>query len=191
MVAYAVSHRIRVQILITLNEGVYSVAEIADIIGTPLSTVSNQVRELAEAGSIEVAYFKKRRNTRQYFYRATETPEYSKEEVEAMTTFERQVTIGLVIQSLVAEIMASLWAEKMNDDPGICLVWDRLNLDEQGREEVALEQEESWKRLTRIEEESLNRVAKSGEETVSYVTSVLGFERARKAPKASRSVVDD
>jgi DNA-binding transcriptional ArsR family regulator len=187
MVAYAIGHRIRVLILITLNEGVYSPAEIADIIGEPLNKVSNHVTELAEGGSIEIVDTKMRRNTAQHFYRATQVPIYLTEDLEAMTVFERQVTIGLIVQSLMAEVMASLGAGKMSDDPSVCIVWDRLNLDERGREDVAKEQEDSWARVAKIEEESLLRAAESGKDTIPFVTASLGFERARKAPKPTYS----
>jgi DNA-binding transcriptional ArsR family regulator len=183
MVAHAISHRIRVQILFVLNEGIYSPTEVAEIIDVPLNSVSNHMRSLADRGSIEIVDTRMRRNAAQHFYRATQVPEYSKEDVEAMTIFEAQVTAGLIIQSLFTEVMASLRAGRMSNDPGVCLCWDRLHVDEQGRREVAEEQEASWHRLVKIEEESLVRAAESGEETVSYVTSSLGFERARKAPR--------
>jgi DNA-binding transcriptional ArsR family regulator len=154
IVAYAVSHRVRVQILIALRDGVFSSAEIAEIIEEPLNKVANHVRELVDAGSIEIADSRMRRNTVQHLYRAVRTPLYSKEEVEAMTRHERHVTAGLVIQSLLAEVMAGLWAGKMSDDPDVCLVWERFNLDEQGRREVAAEQEDSWHRLEKIQAES-------------------------------------
>ena len=187
VVAYAISHRIRVQILIVLNEGSYSPTEVAEIIEEPLNSVSNHMRELADGGSIEIVDTKKRRNFSQHFYRATQTPEYSREDIEEMTMFESQVTAGLIIQSFVAEVMASLWAGKMSSDPQVCLIWDRLNLDGQGRQELVEEQEASWARQLEIENRSLVRAAETGEETGSYVTSLLGFERARKAPRPSRS----
>jgi DNA-binding transcriptional ArsR family regulator len=187
MVAYAIGHRTRVQILIVLSQDVYSPAEVADIIGEPLNSVSNHMRELADGGSIEIVDTRMRRNAAQHFYRATQVPEYSRADIEEMTIFEAQVTVGIAIQFLLAEIMASLWAGKMSNDPNVCLVWDRLNLDEQGREEVTREQEESWLRLQRIEEESLGRAAESSADTVSYVIGLLGFENARKAPTPAHS----
>jgi DNA-binding transcriptional ArsR family regulator len=187
MVAYAIGHRIRVEILIVLSQGIYSPAEVAEIIGEPLNNVSNHMRELADGGSIEIVGTRMRRNTAQHFYRAAQIPEYSKEDVEEMTIFETQVTAALVIQFLMAEIMASLWAGKMCDDPDVCLVWDRLNLDDQGRDEIAREQEDSWRRMVKIEERSLARAAESGADTVCYVTALLGFEHARKAPKSAYS----
>jgi hypothetical protein len=187
MVSYAISHRLRVQILIVLQEGVYSPAQVADIIGEPLNSVSNHMLQLVEKGSIEIVDTRMRRNTAQHFYRATQVPEYSKEEVEAMTTFEAQVTAGLVIQSLLAEVMASLAAGKMSHDPNVCLVWDRLNLDEQGQLELIAEQEASWLRQQRIEERSLIRAAGSDGKTKSHVTALLGFGRALKAPQPTYS----
>jgi DNA-binding transcriptional ArsR family regulator len=191
VVAYAVSHRIRVQILIILNQGIYTSAEIADIIGEPLNKVGNHIRELVDAGSIEIADSKRRRNTQQHYYRGGRTPFYSGGDVEAMTSQQRQVTAGLIIQSLVAEIMAGLWAGRMFDDPRDWLTWDRLDLDAEGRQELYEEQEESWERLKAIKARAVNRVAESGEDTAPYVVSVLGFERALRAPKPSHSANTD
>lgn len=191
VVAYAVSHRTRVQILIVLNQGLYTAGEIASIIGEPLNKVGNHIRELVDAGSIEIADTRRRRNTQQHYYRAVRTPFYSEGEVEAMTWQQRQVTAGLVIQSLVAEMMAGLWAGNMLDDPRDWMTWDRLNLDAEGRQELYEEQEESWKRLEAIKARAANRVAESGGDTAPYVVSVLGFERALKAPKPSHSASTD
>jgi DNA-binding transcriptional ArsR family regulator len=191
VVAYAVSHRIRVQILIILNQGIYTSAEIADIIGEPLNRVGNHIRELLDAGSIEIADTRRRRNTQQHYYRGGRTPFYSEGDVEAMTSQQRQVTAGLIVQSLVAEMMAGLWAEKLFDDPRDWLTWDRLDLDAVGRQELYEEQGESWERLKAIKARAANRVSGSGEETAPYVVSVLGFERALRAPKPSHSVDTD
>ena len=59
VVAYAVGHRIRVHVLIVLNEGTYTPGEIARIIDEPLNNVSNHIRELLDAGSIELAETKR------------------------------------------------------------------------------------------------------------------------------------
>ena len=187
VVAYAISHRIRVQILIVLNQGIYTAAEIADIIDEPLNRVANHIRELVDAGSIEIADTQQRRGGFQHYYRAVETPYFSQEEFEEMTWQQRQVTIGLVIQSLVAEVMAALQAGKMVDDPRVWLAWDRFHLDPEGRQEVADEHADHWRRMEAIKARSVNRVAESGEDTRPYVVSVLGFERALTAPRASHS----
>lgn len=181
VVSYAVGHRIRVNILIVLNEGTYTPGEIARIIDEPLNNVSNHIRELLDAGSIELAKTEPVRNATQHYYRAVEMPFYSEEEAAAMTPEQRQVTAGLVVQSMTAEVMAALWAGKLTH-PRVWLAWDWFNVDAQGRQEIADEQERSWQRLRDIEVESTNRRAASGEEATSIIVSQAGFERARKAP---------
>ncbi len=187
IVSYAVGHRIRIYILLLLNEGNYTAAELADLIDEPLNNVSNHVRELLDAGSIEIAEIRRRHNFSQYVYRAVEVPLFTREDFAAMTPQQRKVTWGMIIQSMMAEVLASFGAGKMNDDPDAVLAWNWLNLDAQGRKEVSEEQVAFWDRLTEIGADSMNRVAVSGEETVSYVVGELGFERARKAPKPPRS----
>jgi DNA-binding transcriptional ArsR family regulator len=184
VVAYAISGRTRVQILIVLNQGVYCAKELSEIIGEPINSVSNYLNELADGGAIEIAKTVRHRNFDQHFYRAIATPTYSEEDLLDMHPFERQVTIGLVVQSLLAEVMASLWAGKFRDDPNHCFVWTRYNLDGQGRSDTTEEQERHWGRLTEIAGESLLRSAETGEPTFPYIVAALGFMRSRKAPVA-------
>ena len=180
--AYAVGHRIRVQVLTILREGVYSPDEIARIIGEPTNKVSHHIKELLDAGSIELARTKQVRNTLQHYYRAVDLPYYSDEEIEAMTPQQRQVTAGLVLQTIMAEAMAALWAGKMIDDPRVWLTSQWFNVDQQGRDEIADEQARSWERLHEIEAEALNRCARAGEEARSVIAIQMGFFRERTAP---------
>lgn len=182
VVAYAVGHRVRVHILIVLNEGTYTASEIAAIIGEPLNNVSNHIRELLDAGSIELAEVRQARNMIKHYYRAIEMPHYSDEEVAAMTPEQQQVTAGLAIQSMVAEVMAGLWSGRMQNDRRLWLAWDWFNVDEQGRGEIADEQERSWAHFREIEVEATNRCAQSGEATSSILVSQTGFKRARNGP---------
>jgi DNA-binding transcriptional ArsR family regulator len=189
VVPYAVGHRTRVKILIALRDGDLSPAEVAEIIEEPLNKTANHMRELADAGSIEVASRRMRGNYIQSIYRAAETPNYSKERVEQMTEGERQVTAGLVIQSFLAEVMGGLWDEKMVDDPLVMLSWERIHLDDEGRRELFEEQEESRRRIQEIQARSLGRAARTGEQTSPYIASVFGFERASRGSRSSSSAV--
>ncbi|MGV1048560.1 MAG: winged helix-turn-helix domain-containing protein [Solirubrobacterales bacterium] len=180
--SYAVGHRIRVHILIVLNEGTFTPAEIARIIGEPLNNVSNHIRELVDAGSIELTKTEQVRNATLHYYRAVKMPYYSDEEYAAMTPKQRQVTIGLVIQSAIAEVMAALWGGRMPDDPRLWLAWRWFNVDAEGREDIADEQERSWERVQEIEVEATNRRARSGEDAMSIIVTQFGYRRARKGP---------
>lgn len=179
VVTYAVGHPIRVHILVVLNEGTYTPGQIAEILDKPLNNVSNHIRELADAGSIELAKTEQVRNATLHYYRAVEMPFYSEEEAAAMTPEQRQVTAGLVVQSMSAEVMAALWAGKLTL-PGVWLTWRWFNVDEQGRRDISEEQERSWKRVQEIEVESTNRRTESGEDATSIIVTQLGYERARK-----------
>lgn len=182
VVAYAVGHRIRVQVLTILSEGVYSPDEIARIIDEPTNKVSHHVKELLDAGSIELAKTEPVRNTIQHYYRAIKMPYYSDEETAAMTPQQRQVTMGLALQCMMAEAMAAFWAGKMHSDPRVWITTRWFNVDEQGREEIADEQARSWERVQEIEVESINRRARSKEDAASVVVAQLGFRRERTGP---------
>ncbi len=184
VVAYALGHRIRVYVLTILNEGTYTPDEISRIIDEPLNKVSHHIKELLDAGSIELAKIEKVRNADQHYYRAVEMPFYSDEEAAAMTPQQRQVTAGLTLQCMMAEAMSAFWAGKLHDDPSqVLLAWRWFNLDEQGRAELAAEQARWWERVQEIEAESANRRAESGEEAVSVIVAHMGFERERTAPR--------
>jgi DNA-binding transcriptional ArsR family regulator len=188
VVAYALGHRIRVQVLAILNEGTYTPDELARIIDEPLNKVSHHIKELVDAGSIELAKIEKVRNADQHYYRAIEMPFYTDEEAAEMTTHQRQVTAGLTLQGMMAEAMAAFWAGKLRDDPRTWLAWRWFNVDEQGRNDIADEQQRAWDRMREIEAESTNRRAGSGEDAVSVVVADMGFERAKSAPaQPSRS----
>ncbi len=185
VVGYAVSHRIRVHILWLLNEGTYTNTQLAEIIGESPAKVANHVRELLDAGSIELARAEQKGNVTTHYYRAVVIPFYSEEEAEAMTFGQRQVTAGLVIQSASAEVMAALWTGTLAD-PRTVLVWHPHTMDEQGRKELEAEQRRYLERAREIEIESTNRRAESGEDGQSMIVTLFSFERARKPPQFPR-----
>jgi DNA-binding transcriptional ArsR family regulator len=183
ILGYALGHRIRVQVLTILNEGTYTPDQIAQIIGEPLNKVSHHIRELLDAGSIEIAKVQKVRNADQHYYRAVEMPFFSDEEAKAMTPHQRKVTAGLTLQCMVAEAMSAFWAGKLHEDPRVWLAWRWFNVDEQGRQDIADAQQQSWDRMREIEAESTNRRVESGEDAASIIVADMGFERERSAPK--------
>lgn len=179
VVQFALGHRTRVEILIVLNEGIYTAAEIAEIIDQPLNNVANHLRKMLDDGSVEVAREGRKGNLVQYWYRAVEIPYYSQEEAEAMTEIQRQMTAGAIVQSGSAETIAALYAGKLAD-PRTVLFWDWYHVDAQGREDIEAENVRYLKRLRDIEVEATNRRAKSGEDSTPMLMNLSVFERARK-----------
>jgi DNA-binding transcriptional ArsR family regulator len=182
-VSYAIGHRVRVEILTVLHERKdASAAELARIVRQPLSTVTHHVGALLESGSIQVGRTEKVRSVEQRFYRLA-TPIYvSDEEWAELSEEERQEICRSLLQSLVAEALASFWTGKITADPRHFVSWAWFNVDAQGREDIAEEQVRSWQRIGEIEGEASARCAESGEEPFSVVVSSLSFERCRNAP---------
>lgn len=181
-VSYAVANRIRVEVLAALNERSYSGAELARIVHQPLSTVTHHIEELLKSRSIEVAKTEQVRNITQNFYRAVEIPFFTDEEMEALPSEARQEIYGLILQSAMAEALASFWAGKITNDPRSVIVWRWYNVDDEGRRAIADEQARSWERIREIEAESATRQAESGEESRSILVTSLGYERGRNSP---------
>jgi DNA-binding transcriptional ArsR family regulator len=175
-VSYAIGHRIRIEILALLNEGTRSPSELAKLIRQPITTVGHHIKELVNSGCIELARIEKVRNADQHFYRAVELPFISDEEAELLPVAARQQYAAAILQALMAEGLAALWAGKMTSDP-VWMSWRWFNLDAQGQREAQEAQHEFWDRIKEIDAEAANRVAGSGEETISTIVAALGFER--------------
>jgi DNA-binding transcriptional ArsR family regulator len=183
-VSYAVGHRLRIEILAALHEGPASPKQLAKVVRQPLSNTTHHIEELFKSGSIDIAYTEQVGNITQNYYCMVKLPFYSDEEIAAMTKDERQVLAGIILQAVTAEALASLWAGKLHSDPRVMLAWNRIRLDDQGRDDLADEQARSWERMMEIEAESTNRRAVSGDPGTTYVITSLGYERSRtEAPE--------
>jgi len=178
-VSYAIAHRIRIEILCLLNEAIYNASELAELTHWPLTTIGHHIKEMLSSGSIEVARIEKVRNTDQHFYRAVELPVVSDEEAVALPPEVKQEYAAVVLQAIMAESLAALRTQKLNRDTRVRMMWRWYNLDEQGRDELADEQRESWERVAEIEARSTNRRAKSGEKATTLIAATLGFERSK------------
>jgi len=184
-VGYALKHQRRVELLCLLNEGERNRYQLAASIGVEPDKIKHHLKELLDEGSIELAYSKRVRNLIQHYYRAVEIPFYSDEEIEALRPEERQAFAGVILQAVMAESLAALWAGKMAEDRRVWLSWRWFHVDSQGREDIADEQARHWERVLWIEGDSANRCAKSGEATKSIIVASLGHVRCRRAPLAT------
>jgi DNA-binding transcriptional ArsR family regulator len=185
-IAYALGHRVRIAILRRLiSEGPQTADEIAEVIGESRQNVHHHLRELLDGGLIEISKVEKRRNADLHYYCALEQGTFDRETLEGITAEQQREIAGMVVQHALAELMAALATGKLSDDPRVCLMWNWLHLDPQGREALHREQEEFWKRIEAIEAEAMGRSAETGEPTTSYIVSQWGFERAEIGPGLS------
>jgi DNA-binding transcriptional ArsR family regulator len=180
VITYALGHRTRVEILIALNEEAFTAQGLADRLGQSQSNVGNHLQRMLEDGSIEIAKEEKKNNFTLFWYKAVEIPVYTTKEAQEMTPLQRKMTVGAIVQTGLAEIMAALRAGTLSN-PSSILFWDWYNLDAQGREEFDIESHRYLERLREIEVASTNRRAESGEDGDSMLVKLAVFRRARKA----------
>jgi hypothetical protein len=181
---FAIGHRIRIEILCLLNEAIYTAAGLAARTPWALPTIRYHLKTMLRSGSIEVAKEEKVRNVTQYFYRAIELPVVSDEEAATLPPEVKQEYAAVILQAIMAESLEALRAQKLSK-PQVRMMWSWYNLDEQGRQELADEQRESWERFTEIEGRAANRRAKSGEEGKTMIAVTLGFERGNSADSSA------
>jgi biotin operon repressor len=177
-----------VDILTVLHEGPASQKQLAEELHEPLSNITHHVNELKEAGAIEVAFTRSVGNVEQHFYRATTTSEYGPEDLGRMTPEEHQSFSRIIVQSITAELLASLSAGMLSSDPFVGIAWDRLWLDEQGYRDLSENTQRFLDRSYEIAAEASGRVAKSGEEAKPYIAATLAFARSRKGPNTAATV---
>ena len=178
-VAYAVGHRIRIDALAILNEGKASPSEIAKTLDESVSMVGHHIKELFDSGCIESVGTAQVRGATEHFYRAVTLPYVSDEEYRTLPLETRRELVGLIIQAIMAKVLASFRAKRLETDEDLCLTWQCLNLDEQGRREVADEQAESYARILDIQARSATRLAEAGRTGTTNVVAMMGFERSR------------
>lgn len=178
-VAYALGHPIRNQALSILAEGKRSTSELAKIMGEDVKAVGHHIRELYESGCIEDAGTVMKGNVTERFYRVVILPYITDEAYQAMTMEERRDIIGVTVQSILTETLASYRAGKMESDEDLWLLWDALNLDARGRREVADELAASYERLLDIKCRAATRMTESGETGTTTIVTATAFSRCR------------
>jgi DNA-binding transcriptional ArsR family regulator len=176
VVQFALAHKTRIEILIRLNEGVYTASKLAEMLDEPLNNVHGHLTAMLEDGSIEIADEERKRNMFVYWYRAVETQCYQQHEYEQLTFVERQNITGAIYQSGEAEVLAGFYSGSLAD-PRACCYWDWYNLDEKGRQDAEALNLKYLTALEKIEEESADR---SGDATSSVLINLKYFQRGRK-----------
>lgn len=187
-VAHVLAHRVRVDILTVLHEGPASQKDLAAKLKLTLSNITHHINELKEAGAIEVAFSKFVGNVEQHFYRATATSTYAPEELAQMSREENQDLRQIIVQSITAELLASLRAGMLSADPYSSTAWDRVWLDQEGYRDLNENTQSFFDRTWEIAAESAERMAQSGEQGKTYIAATLAFERSRNEPNTEATV---
>lgn len=174
----SVRHWIKVEALAIFHEGEFSAGEVAIMIGEDVKLVRNHIRELYNAGCIELADYKEVGGYVRAVYRAIEAPEISDEVAKEMSVEERHDVSGAIAQGILAETVSSYRNGKLDIDP-VCLLWDAPYFDSQGEQEAHELMLDTYGKVKKIHGKSVNRMCKSGEPGTTSVVALLAFERGR------------
>jgi DNA-binding transcriptional ArsR family regulator len=181
LVSHAVGHRMRIEVLAALHEGPNTASELAKIVRQPLSLLTYHIDALLKSGAIEVAYTQMVGSIEQNVYSVVSLPFYTDEDWQRMSPQERQVTSAVILQAAMAEALASLWAGKFHSDLNVMVAWNRIVLDRKGRDELADQQADSWRRIEEIAEEAALRLTQAKVSGKTYVVTSFGYERSRSS----------
>jgi hypothetical protein len=176
---HSVNHWIRVEILAILSEGEFSTGEIAKTIGEDVKNVRPHVVDLYKSGCIEFAGYKMVGGGMRPVYRALVLPVVYDETYRKMSLEERHDLNSAVVQGIFAETMSSFRTGNMNEDEQLCLVWDALSLDPEGKKELLELLAATWEGAQAIHGRAANRLAKLGKIGETTFVGLQSFRRGR------------
>ncbi|HEY5816376.1 MAG TPA: winged helix-turn-helix domain-containing protein [Solirubrobacterales bacterium] len=188
--SFSLAHHLRIEIRAALHEGPATRAKLAKMVGEPPEALTFHLKEMLRDGSIDIYKTEKVGNMDRHYYCVVELPRFSDEQMAAFGQEERQTICAIAVQAASAEALASLRAGKMAVDPRVVLAWNRIQLDQQGRDELADEEVQTWSRRYGIAAEAASRLAESGEPGITHIITSFAYERSRKAAPEPLSVFE-
>lgn len=176
-IPYVVKHPLRVDVLAILNERTASIAELAAIMGVEMRKLEHHVKDLHDAGCIEIARTVPRRGAHEHYYVATLRPNISDKEWAKLSLKKRIEISGLVWAAITAEGLSALRTGTFDSNTTRHLSWRILHLDEEGWLELVKEKNESLERTETIQANAFRRMADSRDEGFSVIGGAFAFER--------------
>jgi DNA-binding transcriptional ArsR family regulator len=179
----ALGHPVREHVLAVLNERIASASEIGEEIGADVSSFYHHVEELERLGCIERVSTKRRRGVKEHFFRAKRTVFFDDEAWRRIPATLRTDLATRFIQAIIDDATASLASGTLTRRGDEHLSWTPGNFDEAGWKEATELMTQTLERLTAIQKESSDRLAKSGEEGLSGTVGILAFETLPSTPR--------
>ena len=185
-IAKALSHPVRANILAILNERVASPNEISEELKEPLGNVSYHVRALLNLNCIELVRTAPRRGAIEHYYRAIERPFFSDRDWAQMPPSARQAISDKILDLSWADLSDAIEAGTFDSRSDRHLSRTALLLDDQAWEELNEILGGVVDDAMRLEAESADRRAKSGEEGINTKLSIAHFVSAPPSAKEAK-----
>jgi DNA-binding transcriptional ArsR family regulator len=157
--AKALSHPLRVSVLIRLNEGVASPNELAQELGEPLGNVSYHVRALADLDCVELVETAPRRGAVEHYYRATERALADDSTWAALPSSVRRGFATEWFKATFTDVTEAIDGGRFEARPDTHLSFTTLALDETAWEELGDLLKEVLDRALELQAETAGRRA--------------------------------
>ncbi len=173
----ALSHELREQILIILNERMASPNELSKELDEGLSQVSYHVKVLKDYGCITQVKTVPRRGAVEHYYRATARPFLSNSDWHELPRTAREGLSAGLVQSIVSDTVVALEEGTFDAREDRHLSRTSLIVDEKGWRELTAAMETALNKVIKIQEESSKRLAKAGaEDGFATLVAMVGVE---------------
>jgi DNA-binding transcriptional ArsR family regulator len=176
--AKALAHPLRVRLLAALNEGVASPNQLAEQVDEPLQNVSYHVRVLLSLGCIELVRTAQRRGAIEHFYRALTRPSFTDADWAQLPTSARHSISDSVLALVWDDAARALSAGTFDERDDRHLSHTPLSLDETGWTKLNELLGELRQRALEIQDESVERLAKSDDEALATRLVMTHFPAA-------------
>lgn len=183
--AKAMTHPLRVRILVELNKRPMSPTQFTWEIGGPsLPTVAAHFRRLRDLGCIELVDEKtggRRRGGREHFYRAVQRSLFDESVWSLLPASVRAEVTAATFTSYIDRVAEAIEAETMDVRPDRHFTWTAMHYDQQAWDAIIALTFDLFRRAFEIQAESLERLKVSGESAIPVTASIACFESSRNA----------
>jgi DNA-binding transcriptional ArsR family regulator len=180
----ALTHPLRVEILMILNERTASPNELSKELNEGLGQVSYHVKVLRDYNCIELVDTAPRRGAVEHYYRATSRAFLTDDDWRAMPESVKPGLSADLLQVIVDDAVAALEGGTFHRRDEHHQSWTPMLVDEQGWKDATDTLREALDRVLEIQAESAARLAKSSEQSIPISVTMLGYEVPPTSPQA-------
>ena len=177
------AHPTRLKILGVLSSRDISPAEYARENREDVSNVAYHFRQLTKMGCAEVVDTKPARGSTEHFHRATHPVVFDDEIWATMPAPAHLAVSHTILEDLFGRIREAFVAGTFDARADSHFTWTPMVVDEQGWTEMTAILMRAFEDVARVNDESAERLAKSGEPGIEATAALIGFE----SPKRKRS----
>jgi DNA-binding transcriptional ArsR family regulator len=182
----ALGHPVREHILAVLNERIASASEIAEELGTDVSSFYHHVEELEKLGCIERVLTMRRRGAKEHFFRARTSVFFDDSAWQKVPgTWKEDQTVSN-LQRLFDDVVAALDEKTFNAPKNPHASWVPGFFDAQGWDEATTLMNQTLDSLMAIREAAALRLAEAGERGMPATMGILAFETPSGEGKGRR-----